>query len=106
MLATIVVVVISLVLIAIALVVFFRWRSSTSHVRMRNKMGVRSISSVGISAQAPKVDGASIGNASYSATGTTSSGTSNAQRNRFLAVGIIVAAAFSALAVKLFGFRW
>ena len=60
MLATIVVVVISLVLIAIALVVFFRWRSSTSHVRMRNKMGVRSISSVGISAQAPKVDGASI----------------------------------------------
>ena len=42
MLATIVVVVISLVLIAIALVVFFRWRSSTSHVRMRNKMGVRS----------------------------------------------------------------
>ena len=53
MLATIVVVVISLVLIAIALVVFFRWRSSTSHVRMRNKMGVRSISSVGISAQAP-----------------------------------------------------
>ena len=50
MLATIVVVVISLVLIAIALVVFFRWRSSTSHVRMRNKMGVRSISSVGISA--------------------------------------------------------
>ena len=105
MLATIVVVVISLVLIAIALVVFFRWRSSTSHVRMRNKMGVRSISSVGISAQAPKVDGASIGNASYSATGTTSSGTSNAQRNRFLAVGIIVAAAFSALAVKLFGLQ-
>lgn len=42
MLATIVVVVISLVFIAIALVVFFRWRSSTSHVRMRNKMGVRS----------------------------------------------------------------
>lgn len=105
MLATIVVVVISLVLIAIALVVFFRWRSSTSHVRMRNKMGVRSISSVGISAQAPKVDGASIGNTSYSATGTTSSGTSNAQRNRFLAVGIIVAAAFSALAVKLFGLQ-
>ena len=67
---------------------------------MRNKMGVRSISSVGISAQAPKVDGASIGNASYSA-----SGTSNAQRNRLLAVGIIVAAAFSALAVKLFGLQ-
>ena len=105
MLATIVVVVISLVFIAIALVVFFRWRSSTSHVRMRNKMGVRSISSVGISAQAPKVDGASIGNTSYSATGTTSSGAANAQRNRFLAVGIIVAAAFSALAVKLFGLQ-
>lgn len=102
MLATIAVVVISLIIIAIVLFVIFRWRSGTSHVRMRNKMGVKSISSVGISAEAPKVDGASVGSSPYTATGTTTSGTAGVQRSRFLAVGVIVAGVFAALAAKLF----
>lgn len=106
MLATIVVVVISLVIIAFVLVAVFRWRSGTSHIRTRNKMGVRSISSVGISAEAPKVDGASVGSAGpYSATGTTTSGAPSGQRSRFFAVGVLVAGVFSALAVKLFGLQ-
>ncbi len=106
MLATIAVVAISLVIIAIILVAVFRWRSGTSHIRTRNKMGVRSISSVGISAEAPKVDGASVGSSGpYSATGTTTSGAPSGQRSRFFAVGVLVAGVFSALAVKLFGLQ-
>lgn len=105
MLATIAVVVISLIVIAIVLLVIFRWRSGTSHVRTRNKMGVRSISSVGISAEAPKIDGAAASPGPYAATGTTSSGAASGQRNRFLAVGVVVAGVFAALAVKLFGLQ-
>lgn len=104
MLATIAVIVVSLVLIAIIAVLIFRWRSGTSQVRTRSKMGVRSIKSVGISAEAPKVGVAATSGDAYSATGTTS-GVASAQRNRFLAVGVLVAGVFGALAVKLFGMQ-
>lgn len=101
MLATIAVVVISLIIIAVVAIVIFRWRAGTSYVRTRNKMGVKSITHVGVSAEAPKVGAAT----SAPATNITSAGAPSGQRSRFFAVGVIVAGVFSALAVKLFGLQ-
>lgn len=94
-------------LIVLALVVFavVRVRSSSGKVSASRKMRVKSISSVGVSAHAPKVT--SVG----SNTPTTQSSVgriataAEGQRSRFVAVGLVVAAVFGALATRLFGLQ-
>lgn len=101
MLSAVLTTITALVVLGVILVVVLRVRGKSSHARMRERMSVKSVTSVGIAAEAPKTShnpspGPSMGG------GT---GVGEALKSRFAAIGVLTAAAFGALLVKLFGLQ-
>ena len=91
----------ALVVLGLIAVIIFRIRSNSSQAKTRDRMSVKSVTSVGISAEAPKTSvgsgsGASFGGSSVNAEGL---------RNRFIAVGVLAAGVFTALIARLFGLQ-
>ncbi len=103
MITAILVTLAALVVLGIIAIVVFRVRSNTSQVRTRKKMGVKSIMSVGVSAQAPKVG--SFGGKSSVITSSPSKVSQESMRSRFTALGVIVAGVFGVLTAKLFSMQ-
>lgn len=101
MLTAIVVTLIALVVLVVAAVFAFRIRQNRTGDKTPKKMRVNAISSVGVAAHAPKTT------MSSSSAPTISSATMPKEglRNRFVAMGAIVAVVFGALATKLFGLQ-
>lgn len=101
MLSAVLTTIMALVVLGVLAVVFFRVRSNSSQSKMRERMKVKSVTSVGVAAEAPKTS--SIG-ASGMSMGTVT-GSSQGLRNRFIALGAMAAAVFGALTFKLFGMQ-
>ncbi len=99
MLSAILTTIFALVVLGVIAVVIFRVRSNSAASRARDRMGVKSVTSVGIAAETPKT---TSGAAHVPLTGA---GSSESLRSRFAAVGIIAAGVFGALAAKLFGLQ-
>lgn len=93
----------ALVVLGVIVVVIFRVRAGSSQARTREHMRVKSVTSVGIAAEAPKTSSTGAGGAATM--GGQITGSSEALRNRFVAVGVIAAGVFGALLVKLFGLQ-
>ncbi|MED9872877.1 MAG: penicillin-binding protein 2, partial [Eggerthellaceae bacterium] len=72
-----------------------------SHSRTSDRMRVKSVTSVGISAETPKTSISSGSGAAFGGTSVSGEGL----RNRFIAVGVLAAGVFGALAVRLFGLQ-
>lgn len=99
MLSAVLTTIFALVVLGVILVVVFRVRSRTSGARTRERMSVKSVTSVGIAAHAPKTStGGHVAAVSAKPSG-------DALRNRFIAIGAITAGIFGALAVRLFGLQ-
>lgn len=101
MLSAILTTVFALVVLAVIAVAIFRVRAESSHAKTRDQMRVRSVTSVGISTQAPRT---SISSGSGSFFGGSSASVESL-RNRFIALGVMIVGVFSALLVRLFGLQ-
>ena len=101
MLSAILTTIAALIVLGVLAVVIFRVRSQSSQSRTRDRMQVKSVTSVGISAQTPKTSSSSGSGASFGGTSVSGEGL----RNRFIAVGVLAAGVFSALGVRLFGLQ-
>lgn len=93
----------ALVVLGVIVVVVFRVRAGSSQARTRERMRVKSVTSVGIAAETPKTS--SMGAGGAPTMGGAVTGSSETLRNRFVAVGVIAAGVFGALLVKLFGLQ-
>lgn len=93
----------ALVVLGVIAVAVFRVRSGSSQARTRERMRVKSVTSVGIAAETPKTS--SMGAGGAPTMGGAVTGSSETLRNRFVAVGVIAAGVFGALLVKLFGLQ-
>lgn len=101
MLTAILVTLLILVISAVAIFVYLRKRSGSGFDGARKgKLNVKSISSVGVAAQTPKVTASSHMPATHSHSGSAASG--DGLRSRFVAIGVLAGAALAALAGKLF----
>ncbi|MGN0301402.1 MAG: penicillin-binding protein 2, partial [Anaerotardibacter sp.] len=103
MLTAILVTLVALVVLGVLAIVIFRIRSNTSQVKTRKKMGVKSIMSVGVSAETPKVS--SFGGKSSVITPSSTKVSQDSMRSRFTALGVIVAGVFGILTAKLFSMQ-
>lgn len=101
MLSAILTTIAALVVLGVLAVVIFRVRSQSSHSRTSDRMRVKSVTSVGISAETPKTSISSGSGAAFGGTSVSGEGL----RNRFIAVGVLAAGVFGALAVRLFGLQ-
>lgn len=101
MLSAILTTIAALVVLGVLAVVIFRVRSQSSHARTSSRMRVKSVTSVGIAAETPKTSVSSGSGASFGGSSISGEGL----RSRFVAVGVIAAGVFSALAVRLFGLQ-
>ena len=101
MLSAILTTIVALVVLGVLAVVIFRVRANKSQAKTRDRMQVKSVTSVGISAEAPKT---SVGSGSGATFGGSSIG-AEGLRNRFIAVGVLAAGVFTALAARLFGLQ-
>ncbi len=102
MLSAILTTIAAIIVLGVIAFVIFRVRSSSGADRMRQRMKVKSVTSVGIAAETPKTSSSSASGASF---GGAPSGSSEGLRSRFVAVGVIVAGVFAALTAKLFGLQ-
>ncbi len=100
MLSAILTTLFALVALGLIAVVIFRVREGRSQAKTRERMKVKSVTSVGIAAETPKTTISS--GAAPSMGGTVKA---DGLRNRFIAVGVIAAGVFGALAAKLFGLQ-
>lgn len=101
MLSAILTTIMALIVLGVIAVVIFRVRSGASQSKMRERMKVKSVTSVGIAAEAPKTSAANISGMPMG----TVTGSSQGLRNRFIALGAMAAGVFAALTVKLFGMQ-
>lgn len=101
MLSAILTTIAALVVLGVLAVVIFRVRSQSSRSRTSDRMRVKSVTSVGISAETPKTSISSGSGAAFGGTSVSGEGL----RNRFIAVGVLAAGVFGALAVRLFGLQ-
>lgn len=101
MLTAIVVTLIALVVLVVVAILAFRIRQNRSGDKTPKKMRVNAISSVGVAAHAPKTTMSSTSGPTISSATMPKEGL----RNRFIAMGAIVAVVFGALATKLFGLQ-
>ncbi len=101
MLSAVLTIIMALIVLGVIAVVIFRARSGASQSKMRERMKVKSVTSVGIAAETPK---ASVAGNAGMPMGTVT-GSSQGLRNRFIALGAMVAGVFAALTVKLFGMQ-
>lgn len=92
----------TLVVLGLAVVLIFRLRARSSQGKTRDRMQVKSVTSVGISAETPKT---SVGSGSSSSTFGGNSPGGEGLRNRFIAIGVLAAGVFAALATRLFGLQ-
>ncbi len=102
MLSAILTTIAALLFLGVILAVVFRVRANSAQQRARERMRVRSVTSVGIAAETPKVSQGSAPNVAPSAGGPAASG---GARNRFMAVGVLIGGVFAALTAKLFGLQ-
>ncbi len=102
MLSAILTTIAALLFLGVILAVVFRVRANSAQARARERMRVRSVTSVGIAAETPKVSQAGMPNVASSAGGPASSA---GVRNRFVAVGVLIGGVFAALTAKLFGLQ-
>ena len=91
----------ALVVLGLIAVIIFRIRSNSSQAKTRDRMSVKSVTSVGISAEAPKTSAGSGSGASFGGSVVNAEGL----RNRFIAVGVLMAGVFTALVARLFGLQ-
>ena len=101
MLSAILTTLFAIVILGIIAVVVFRVRAGSSQQRARERMRVKSVTSVGIAAEQPKTSSAS----GQTPVAGSSSGSSENLRSRFAAVGVIVSCLFGVLAALLFGLQ-
>ena len=102
MLSAILTTLFALVVLGIILVVVLRVRANAASLRTRERMRVRSVTSVGIAAETPKTShNAAPSGASMNGGPVNSEGL----RDRFVAVGVLAAGVFAALTAKLFGLQ-
>lgn len=101
MLSAILTTIAALVVLGVLAVVIFRVRLQSSRSRTSDRMRVKSVTSVGISAETPKTSISSGSGAAFGGTSVSGEGL----RNRFIAVGVLGAGVFGALAVRLFGLQ-
>ncbi len=102
MLSAILTTIAALLFLGVILAVVFRVRANSAQARARERMRVRSVTSVGIAAETPKVSQAGMPNVASSAGGPAST---SGVRNRFVAVGVLIGGVFAALTAKLFGLQ-
>lgn len=100
MLVAVLVTIAVLIVLGIAAIVIFRIRSASAGVRTREKLKVNSVTSVGVSAEAPKGSFVSGSDRPYVPTNTTS-GSGNPLRSRFAAIGIFAGAVIAVLTGRL-----
>lgn len=100
MITAIIVTVASLVLLTAVAVIAYRRHAGSNGQKTPSKLKVNAISSVGVAAHAPKTTMGAANAAVVSQPVNQQS-----MRNRFLAMGAIVAAVFGALSVKLFSLQ-
>ena len=89
MLSAILTTIAALVVLGVLAVVIFRVRSQSSRSRTSDRMRVKSVTSVGISAETPKTSISSGSGAAFGGTSVSGEGL----RNRFIAVGVLAAGA-------------
>ncbi len=102
MLSAILTTIAALLFLGVILAVVFRVRANSAQARARERMRVRSVTSVGIAAETPKVSHGSAPNVAPSGAGPAAAG---GVRNRFLAVSVLIGGVFAALTAKLFGLQ-
>lgn len=99
MLSAVLTTITAIIVLAVLAVVVFRVRAGSSHARAKDRMRVKSVTSVGIAAETPKV---TTGGAPNIASMGAARGGKEALRSRFVAVGALAAVVFGALTAKLF----
>lgn len=104
MLSAVLVIIAVLVVLGIVGIILFRVRADSTRVKSRKKMGVHSISSVGVAAETPHVTTGG-GGAYASSGGGMSKSARDGLKSRFVAIGVLVAAVFGSLAAKLFSMQ-
>ncbi len=92
----------ALLFLGVILAVIFRVRANSAQSRARERMRVRSVTSVGIAAETPKVSQGSAPNVVSSVGGPAAA---SGLRSRFVAVGVLIGGVFAALTAKLFGLQ-
>ncbi len=102
MLSAILTTIAALLLLGVILAVIFRVRANSAQSRARERMRVRSVTSVGIAAETPKVSQGSAPNVVSSVGGPAAA---SGLRSRFVAVGVLIGGVFAALTAKLFGLQ-
>ena len=106
MLTAIIVTCVTLVILGVVAFIIIRRRSGAMLTRSRQKVDIHSITTVGVSAPAPKVStGLGTQTATVTPTGNMSSSSSEQLKSRFIAIGVLVAGVFAALATRLFGMQ-
>ncbi len=102
MLSAILTTIAALLFLGVILAVVFRVRANSAQSRARERMRVRSVTSVGIAAETPKVSQGSAPNIASSVGGPAAA---SGLRSRFVAVGVLIGGVFAALTAKLFGLQ-
>ncbi len=102
MLSAILTTIAALLVLGVIIAVVFRVRANSAQSRARERMRVRSVTSVGIAAETPKVSQGGAPNMVGSSGGPAVSAN---LRSRFVAVGVLIGGVFAALTAKLFGLQ-
>ncbi len=102
MLSAILTTIAALLVLGVIVAVIFRVRANSAQSRARERMRVRSVTSVGIAAETPKVSQGSAPNIASSIGGPAAA---TGLRSRFVAVGVLIGGVFAALTAKLFGLQ-
>ena len=102
MLSAILTTIAALLVLGVIVAVIFRVRANSAQSRARERMRVRSVTSVGIAAETPKVSQGSAPNIASSIGGPAAA---TGLCSRFVAVGVLIGGVFAALTAKLFGLQ-